>query len=178
MLIFIQNVPRTYAWGSREALPEVLATEPTGEPQAELWLGDHEVDPAQVAGSMAEPLTLIDLIERNPEVYGVDGGHLPFLLKVLGIGAPLSLQVHPRKSQAREGFARENAAGIALDDPARSYKDANHKPELLVALSRIEALSGWRELGDAANDAAAITRGSGTCGARGSQLLLSFAARV
>ncbi|WP_217136102.1 mannose-6-phosphate isomerase, class I [Leucobacter chinensis] len=178
MLIFIQNVPRTYAWGSRDALPEVLATEPTGEPQAELWLGDHEVDPAQVAGSMAEPLTLIDLIERNPEVYGVDGGHLPFLLKVLGIGAPLSLQVHPRKSQAEEGFARENAAGIALDDLSRSYKDANHKPELLVALSHIEALSGWRELGDAANDAAAIARGSGTCGARGSQLLLSFAARV
>lgn len=178
MLIFIRNEPRTYAWGSRDALPEMLQIEPTGEPQAELWLGDHEVDPAQVAGSMAEPLTLIDLIEQNPEVYGVDGGHLPFLLKVLGIGAPLSLQVHPKKSEAEEGFARENAAGVALDDPARSYKDDNHKPELLVALTPVRALSGWRELHEAADEAAGVAQAAGTCGAAGSQLLLSYALRV
>ena len=95
MLVFIENTPRAYAWGSRDALPELLGTAPTGEPQAELWLGAHPGGPATVAKGAPTPSTLIDLIERDPEAYGVDGGQLPFLLKVLAIGAPLSLQVHP-----------------------------------------------------------------------------------
>lgn len=143
MFIFIKNSPRTYAWGSRDALPGVLRQEPTGEPQAELWLGDHVTNPSQVSGAS---LTLIDLIAENPDVYGVDGGQLPFLLKILGIGAPLSLQVHPRKDQAEEGFRREEDAGIPVDHPKRSYRDPNHKPELLVALTQVLALCGFREL--------------------------------
>ena len=111
MLIFIENTPRAYAWGSRDALPELLGTAPNGEPQAELWLGDHPGAPASVAKASPNPQTLIELIESDPERYGVDGKHLPFLLKVLGIGAPLSLQVHPNKRQAEAGFAREQAAG-------------------------------------------------------------------
>ena len=70
-------------------------------------------------------------------------GRLPFLLKVLAAGAPLSLQAHPTPAQAEAGFARENAAGIPLDAPERNYKDAFHKPELIYALSDpFTALSG------------------------------------
>ncbi|MBN9612043.1 MAG: mannose-6-phosphate isomerase, class I, partial [Actinobacteria bacterium] len=134
MLIFIENTPRAYAWGSRDALPELLGTSPTGEPQAELWLGAHPGDPATVAKAVPGARTLIDLIESDPERYGVDGGQLPFLLKVLAIGSPLSLQAHPDKAQAEIGFAAEEAAGIPREAPERNYGDPNHKPELLVAL--------------------------------------------
>lgn len=156
MLIFIENTPRAYAWGSRDALPELLGIAPTGEPQAELWLGDHPGAPASVAKARPAPQTLIDLIESDPERYGVDGQHLPFLLKVLGIGAPLSLQVHPNKAQAEAGFAREEAAGVPSGSRERSYGDENHKPELLVALSEVSALCGFRELAHARDDFLAL----------------------
>lgn len=149
MLIFIENTPRAYAWGSRDALPQLLGVAPNGEPQAELWLGDHPGAPATIAKASPAPRTLIDLIESEPERYGVDGKHLPFLLKVLGIGAPLSLQVHPDKSQAEEGFAREEAAGVPVGARERNYGDPNHKPELLVALSEVTALCGFRPLAEA-----------------------------
>jgi len=146
MLVFINNTPRAYAWGSRDSLPTLLGITPTGEPQAELWLGDHPNAPASVAKATPVHHTLIDLIATDPERYGVDGGQLPFLFKVLGIGAPLSLQVHPNKKQAEEGFAREEAAGVPRDSPERNYGDPNHKPELLVALSKVSALCGFRPL--------------------------------
>ena len=156
MLIFIENTPRAYAWGSRDALPGLLGTAPTGEPQAELWLGDHPGAPASVAKASPRAQTLIELIESDPERYGVDGKHLPFLLKVLGIGAPLSLQVHPDKQQALDGFAREQAAGVPLDDRERNYGDDNHKPELLVALGEVSALCGFRALAEARADVLAL----------------------
>ncbi|MFV0433662.1 MAG: mannose-6-phosphate isomerase, class I [Leucobacter sp.] len=149
MLIFIENTPRTYHWGLKEALPEMLGTESTGEPQAELWLGAHPDSPAQIAKATPVPQSLIDLIESDPERYGVEGGPLPFLLKVLAIGGPLSLQVHPDLDQARAGYAAEEAAGVPLDAPHRNYGDPNHKPELLVALSDVRALSGFRPLAEA-----------------------------
>lgn len=139
----------------------MLGTAPTGEPQAELWLGDHPGSPATVAKASAAPLTLIELIESDPDLYGVNGGSLPFLLKVLAIGAPLSLQVHPNLEQARAGFAAENAAGVALDAPHRNYRDDNHKPELLVALSEVTALSGFRPIADAVADLRTLATGAG-----------------
>ncbi len=164
MLIFIENKPRTYAWGSRDALPALLGLAPNGEPQAELWLGDHPGAPASVAKAGPKGQTLIELIDSDPERYGVDGKHLPFLLKVLGIGAPLSLQVHPNKQQALEGYAREQAAGVPLGARERSYGDDNHKPELLVALSEVSALCGFRALDEARADlhalAAAVPAGA------------------
>ncbi|MFA7499072.1 MAG: mannose-6-phosphate isomerase, class I [Leucobacter sp.] len=158
MLIFIENTPRTYSWGSKEALPDMLGTAPNGEPQAELWLGAHPGGPATVAKAIAERCTLIDLIESDPALYGVDGGQLPFLLKVLAIGAPLSLQAHPDLRQAREGFAREEAAGVPRDARDRNYGDPNHKPELLVALSEVTALSGFRPLAEARVDLLGLAR--------------------
>ena len=69
---------------------------------------------------------------------------LPYLLKVIAPERPLSLQVHPGREHAAESFAAENAAGLPLDSPQRRYRDANHKPEMLVALTRFEALCGFR----------------------------------
>jgi mannose-6-phosphate isomerase class I len=70
---------------------------------------------------------------------------LPFLFKLLAAGQPLSIQAHPNLAQAREGFARENKAGIALDAPNRNYKDANHKPEIICALTPFTGMCGFRE---------------------------------
>ncbi|MBL3687788.1 mannose-6-phosphate isomerase, class I [Leucobacter zeae] len=177
-MIFIENTPRSYAWGSRDALPDMLGVAPTGEPQAELWLGAHPGSPAHVAkavgqrhGASAKP-TLIDLIESDPERYGVDGGHLPFLLKVLAIGAPLSLQVHPDRDQAAAGFAAEEAAGVPRTARERNYGDPNHKPELLVALGEMTALSGFRPLDEARRDLVLLARAADRLGdAHGSAAL-------
>src|SRR5690606_10237415 len=110
MFVEITNEPRDYAWGSTTAIAELLGTQPTGAPQAELWLGAHPGSPARVVGALGEERTLLDLVE----------GRLPFLLKVLAAEAPLSLQAHPTPLQAEEGFARENAAGVPLDAPTRA----------------------------------------------------------
>lgn len=179
MLIFIENTPRAYAWGSLDALAELLGTMPTGQPQAELWLGTHPGSPAHVAKATPVGQTLIDLVEGDPERYGVSGGPLPFLLKVLAIGAPLSLQVHPDRDQAAAGFAAEEAAGIARDARERNYGDANHKPELLVALSEVTALSGFRALSAVRHDLRALAAAAQTAGdAAGNAALETVAQRL
>jgi mannose-6-phosphate isomerase len=148
MFVEIANTPRDYAWGSTTAIPELLGTPETGEPQAELWLGAHPGSPSRIVDpSLADGATdLAEWFARSPQAAGATGS-LPYLLKVLAAAHPLSLQAHPTLERAREGFARENAAGIPLDSPERNYKDALHKPEIVVALSeRYEALCGFRPL--------------------------------
>lgn len=136
MFVGITNTPRDYAWGSPTAIPALLGTPPTGAPQAELWLGTHPGSPSRLVGRDG---TLAELVP----------GRLPFLLKVLAAGAPLSLQAHPTPAQAQAGFAREEAAGVPLDAPERNYKDAFHKPELVYALSDpFTALSGFRPVAE------------------------------
>ncbi len=142
MLLTISNTPRDYAWGSTTAIARLEGREPTGTPEAEVWFGDHPGAPAR----LADGRTLPQWISSEGASAGVDRP-LPFLLKLLAAGAPLSIQAHPSKSQAVEGFARENAAGIPVDAPARSYRDDNHKPEIVVAVSdTFTALSGFRPL--------------------------------
>jgi mannose-6-phosphate isomerase len=149
MFVRIGNTPRDYAWGSTTAMAELLGTEPSGRPEAELWLGAHPGSPARVldpelAGGAAD----LAAWERTSD--------LPYLLKVLAAESPLSLQAHPSTEQARAGFDRENAAGLALDSPDRNYKDPFHKPELIFALSDpFEALCGFR---DPAESRAALER--------------------
>lgn len=144
MILRIANTPRDYAWGSTTAIAELLGREPSGRPEAEYWLGDHPASPALVVDRPAVGRTLADV------TAGLPGGRLPFLLKVLAAAEPLSLQVHPTLAQAAEGFARDNARGLPLDDPRRTYKDDLHKPELLYALSDpFIALSGFRPVADA-----------------------------
>ncbi len=143
----IEGIVRDYAWGSTTALQHLLGRPVDGHPAAELWLGAHPDDPAFAP---AEQTTLDQLIDADPAgLLGADvlarfGPRLPFLLKILAAGTALSLQVHPTVAQARDGFARENAAGIAQDAPERNYRDANHKPELICALTEFDALCGFR----------------------------------
>jgi mannose-6-phosphate isomerase len=143
------NTVRPYAWGSTTAIPELLGTPPTGEPQAELWMGAHPGAPSRIDRG-AGPVALDAVIEADPVAELGEttvkrfGPRLPFLLKVLAAGAPLSVQVHPDLVQARAGFAAEEARGVPSDAPERNYKDANHKPEMLVALSPFDGLCGFR----------------------------------
>ncbi|WP_407653562.1 mannose-6-phosphate isomerase, class I [Actinoplanes oblitus] len=142
----LTGVIRPYAWGSRTAIAELQGRPtPTEGPEAELWLGAHPGDPSTVPGPDG-PVTLLDLIAGDPAgqlgagVAERFGARLPYLMKVLAAGAPLSLQAHPDLKYATEAFARQEA------DPAlpKNYTDANHKPEMLVALTPFDALCGFR----------------------------------
>lgn len=142
MLVPLTNTPRDYAWGSTTLIAELEGRTPTGAPEAEVWFGDHPGHPARVPDgrTLGEWLASADAPEGTPE-------RLPYLLKILAAGSPLSIQAHPSKAQAEEGFAREEAAGTPRDAATRTYRDANHKPEIIVALSdRFLALAGLREL--------------------------------
>ena len=151
----LENTVRPYAWGSTTALPELLGTPPTGEPQAELWMGAHPGAPSRVerAGST---VSLLDAVAADPEgelgqrTVQAFGPRLPFLLKLLAAASPLSLQVHPDLAQAAEGYADEEARGVPLDAPHRNYKDSNHKPELICALTPFDGLCGFRTPEDTA----------------------------
>lgn len=144
-LVRIENPIRDYAWGSLTSLAGALGTEPSGRPQAEMWLGAHPGDPSRLADG---GLRLDQFLAARPDLLGASaerfGGQLPFLMKLLAAAKPLSLQVHPTMAQARAGFARDEAAGVALNDPLRTYKDPFHKPEIIVAISPFQALCGFR----------------------------------
>ncbi|MFD3665360.1 mannose-6-phosphate isomerase, class I [Streptomyces sp. NPDC058659] len=151
------NTVRPYAWGSPTAIPELLGVAPTGEPQAEMWMGAHPGAPSRTErGPLNELIAADPVRELGEPSVAKFGPRLPFLLKVLAAGAPLSLQVHPDLAQARAGFAAEEAAGIPVDAPHRMYKDANHKPELICALTPFEGLCGFRAPTEAADLIAAL----------------------
>lgn len=146
----LKGVVQHYAWGGYEYIPDLLDLKNDHEmPFAELWMGAHTKAPSKlVAGE--EEILLDQFIKEYAEsalgdnVISTFGERLPFLFKVLDARDMLSIQVHPSKAQAEEGFARENKAGIALDAPERSYKDDNHKPEVHVALIDFWMLHGFR----------------------------------
>ncbi|MEU7079720.1 mannose-6-phosphate isomerase, class I [Streptomyces sp. NPDC046409] len=180
----LSNTVRPYAWGSTTAIPELLGTAPTGEPQAEMWMGAHPGAPSRLtrpaasgsaghasgsaghasgsAGPATGEQTLTDVIDADPErelgsaTVRTFGPRLPFLLKLLAAGAPLSLQVHPDLEQAQQGYADEERRGVPLDAPHRTYKDANHKPELICALTPFDGLCGFRRPAEAADLIAAL----------------------
>ncbi|MFD3725039.1 mannose-6-phosphate isomerase, class I [Streptomyces sp. NPDC058671] len=143
------NTVQSYDWGSVTALPRLLGTEPSGAPQAELWMGAHPAAPSRVRRDhrtlpLDQVIAADPLAELGAATLRRFGPRLPFLLKLLAADAPLSVQVHPDLAQARAGFARENALGIPTDAPHRTYRDAHHKPEMIVALSRFRGLCGFR----------------------------------
>jgi mannose-6-phosphate isomerase len=145
----LDNPVRHYAWGSTTFIPDLLGRSADERPWAELWMGAHESAPSLVEQGDAQ-VRLDTLVERDPEdILGAStvrrfGPRLPFLFKVLAAEQPLSIQAHPDRAQARAGFERENFAGIPLDAPHRNYRDDNHKPELIVALTPFVALEGFR----------------------------------
>jgi mannose-6-phosphate isomerase len=146
----LDGVLRHYDWGDHKALAEVLGHTPSGKPEAEYWLGAHPSAPAAL-GPDRRPLD--EAVTGGPEALLGPAvveqfGTVPFLLKLLGIAQPLSIQAHPSLDQARAGFAREDAAGLARDARNRNYRDPNHKPELICALSPIEAKCGFRTVAE------------------------------
>ncbi len=148
----LKNSIQEYAWGSTRAIPELLGRTNTGKrPQAELWMGAHSKAPSLVHQD-GRWISLQQLISRDPE--GILGktvarkfhNQLPFLFKVLAAAKPLSIQAHPNKHQAQIGFQRENKQNIPLDAAERNYRDDNHKPECICALTRFWALSRFRKI--------------------------------
>jgi len=143
---------QNYVWGSPSWVPEMMGVEPTGEPVAEVWFGAHPKAPTTVVESPDD--SLADLIARDPVHHlgsaSVDrfGPTLPYLVKLLAAAEPLSIQLHPSREQARHGCAREDAAGVDRLAPNRSFRDNNHKPEMIVAISRFEALVGLRPVNE------------------------------
>ncbi|MFD3330799.1 mannose-6-phosphate isomerase, class I [Streptomyces sp. NPDC058701] len=152
----LTNTIRPYAWGSTTAIPELLGVQPTGEPQAEMWMGAHPGAPSRLDRGAGE-VSLSDVIAADPEselgaaTVAAFGPRLPFLLKILAAGAPLSLQVHPDLAQAREGYEDEERRGVPVDAAHRNYKDPNHKPEMICALTPFEGFCGFRRPEQAAD---------------------------
>lgn len=158
MLIPISNAPREYSWGSPTLIPGLEGRDPSGRPEAEIWYGDHPGSPARTSDG------------RTLDVVLAESGAqpLPYLLKVLAAGMSLSIQAHPSKAEAEEGFAREEAAGIPRDADVRTYRDDNHKPEIIVALSdRFRALVGLRPLERTRRLLAGLGDGAGVQALRG-----------
>jgi mannose-6-phosphate isomerase class I len=146
----IAPVLRDYDWGTRDFIPDLLGA-PRGGPIAEAWYGAHSSGPSVALDEAETPLDRL-IEQRAREALGARVaarfGRLPFLLKLLSAARPLSIQVHPSKGQAKDGFARRQAR----PDAPSSYQDDNHKPELLVALTPFYALCGFRDLAEIAQD--------------------------
>jgi mannose-6-phosphate isomerase len=163
-VLVLENPIQTYAWGSRHAIAEFLGRPaPSAQPEAELWIGAHPKAPSRVV-SPAGMGTLEDAVAREPlavlgrEVCDRFGNELPFLFKVLAAAEPLSIQAHPNQEQARRGWARENAEGVPIDAPHRNYRDPNHKPELVCALTPFVALLGFRAPDEIARGLSPVAR--------------------
>lgn len=148
----LRNTIQEYDWGSTTAISELLgqAGQPD-KPQAELWMGTHPKAPSEVLQDGVWK-SLLELVEEHPDdILGKQiarrfHNKLPFLFKVLAAAKPLSIQAHPNSEQARRGFMRENELGIPLKAPNRNYRDDNHKPEIICALTVFWALKGFREV--------------------------------
>ncbi|MFD1859328.1 mannose-6-phosphate isomerase, class I [Aeromicrobium camelliae] len=132
-MFVLENAVRHYDWGSFDEIPRFVGSGVNSEPVAEVWMGTHSMDPSLVTHQDGTT-------QRLDEI----AGSLPFLLKLLSARRPLSLQVHPDLPTAREGYERENTLGIALDAPDRTFKDPNHKPEMVYALSTFDTVVGFR----------------------------------
>jgi len=143
----IKGCIQHYAWGGNTFITELLGLPADEKPSAEYWLGAH---PSASAKLEENEISLHELIQKDPsgtlseEVYS-KFGELPYLLKVLDVKQMLSIQVHPTKTEAALGFDREEAAGIPIHAANRNYKDRNHKPEVMVALSDFWLLHGFKE---------------------------------
>ena len=137
-IVRLDNPKKDYAWGSRCSLQTLIGEAPDGQPLAEIWMGAHPASPSRLPDG--RPLSEVDVRER---------GNLSFLFKFLSAEQALSIQAHPSREQAEEGFAREEEAGIPMNARERTFRDRNHKPEIIVALEPFQGMSGFRPLEDA-----------------------------
>ncbi|RJP86116.1 MAG: mannose-6-phosphate isomerase, class I [Desulfobacteraceae bacterium] len=152
----LKNPIQTYAWGSHSAIQQVMGIPPTTDPWAELWMGAHPIAPSQVY-THNDWVSLDSFIRQSPEqMLGEKTAQkyqktLPYLFKLLAAEKPLSIQAHPDRRQAENGFDRENRLGIKLDSPNRNYRDPRHKPECICALTPFTGLKGFRKIDDMAS---------------------------
>ena len=140
----LHHTSRDYDWGSPDDIPRFLGEFADGRPVAEVWMGTHPLG-ASTIGTDDGEVSLTTL-----------AGELPFMLKLLAASRPLSIQVHPNAQQAKAGFAREEEAGVPIDAPHRVYRDANHKPEMVYALTAFDTLVGFRPTAEILRILAAI----------------------
>ena len=154
---FLENTFQHYPWGSKDGISTLLNFRNSENlPIAELWMGAHQSAPSRIKTADG-PVLLNEAIRRNPDQFlgqscrNRFGDTLPYLFKVLSAAHPLSIQVHPGKAQARSGFERENRRGIPLSSPERNYRDPNHKPEVILALTPFTALCGFRPVQETAD---------------------------
>ncbi|TVQ27724.1 MAG: mannose-6-phosphate isomerase, class I [Spirochaetaceae bacterium] len=155
MILKLTNQLKTYDWGDIDSIARFLGQRPDGSPIAELWMGAHPAGSSLVSAGGDAGTSLLDLIASHREetlgrAAAAGATELPFLFKLLAAGKALSIQVHPSREQAKRGYERENAQGIALDAPERTYKDRNHKPELMLAAGPFWAMSGFRDPAESA----------------------------
>ncbi|NNN84145.1 mannose-6-phosphate isomerase, class I [Vibrio sp. A8-1] len=151
MIYRLNNPIKNFAWGCKYAFSDLFQiANPDQQPQAELWMGAHP-NGSSTLFIDGQECSLANAIVANPifwlgENFERYGSQLPFLVKILAAHQPLSVQVHPSKVAAKFGFEQENYLGIAIDSPERNFKDANHKPELIYAITPYLAMNGFREL--------------------------------
>lgn len=149
----MQNVIQDYAWGSVTSISQLFdIPNPETKPQAEIWMGAHPNGCSQVTLE-GQTLRLDNIINQDKrsilgERTEARFNELPYLFKVLAAEKALSIQVHPSKEAAEIGFEKENQAGIDLKAAHRNYKDPNHKPELVYALTSYQAMNGFRGFQD------------------------------
>lgn len=142
-MYLLDNPTRSYAWGSRTVIADLLGQPASDDPQAELWIGAHPDLPSRLVDVGFDLRTHVAndpgavLGARVCEAFD---GTLPYLMKVLAIEAPLSLQAHPDHDQAAAGFAAETGTNGA----GRVFKDRSHKAELAFAVTDFAALWGFR----------------------------------
>lgn len=148
----LKNIIKNFDWGSIDDIPKYFhINNPDRKPLAEIWMGVHPAGCSIAINPQGEAIELDQLIKNNPlamlgeQTYQKFAG-LPYLFKILSAKEPLSIQVHPQLTQAQAGFIRENQLGIPLDSPNRNYKDANHKPELIYAITPFLAMNGFRPI--------------------------------
>ncbi len=145
----LYNPIQTYAWGSHTGIADLLGhPSPAAEPQAELWMGAHPMAPSEIEID-GRRVSLAAVIAEHPrQVLGAAaeryGAALPFLFKVLAAGQALSIQAHPDRRQAAAGCRREDELGLPRDAAGRNYRDDNHKPEVLCAVTPFVILRGFR----------------------------------
>ena len=150
----MKNKVQPYAWGSTSAIPLLQGREPRpDQPEAELWMGTHPKAPSLIKTDsnwvpLDEAISAYPIDFLGKKTADRFDNKLPYLFKVLAAAQPLSLQAHPDLDQAQRGFERENSIGIPFDAPHRNYKDDNHKPECICALTDFWAMCGFRKVSE------------------------------
>ena len=142
---YLRGAVVNYPCGTFDAIHRLLGTEPDGQPLAELWFGAHPLAPSGIGDTTLDRYLADHPDQVGPASASRFGRQLPFLMKVLSARHPLSLQAHPDRAQAEEGFAAEEAAGIPRTAHHRTYKDNWPKPEILIALDPFDTLVGFRD---------------------------------